>query len=284
MSESKDFCFCTLAVGERYRKHTRMLAQDIQQYTPNINLCVLTDQPEDFQDFPHVIGFNHKLKSVKGYHDKRFVLDKALSLFESCMFLDSDVRILGTFVEEMNWPLGISARAGCNLLSHMQNMTNKQEIQTIEEAAKKLNIELQEVQWLHEFMFVMRRQEGLEKEFFELWQSISYFFEMRGIYHGEGFAMGLAAAKVGIDIGFFREDVLPFFKDNIEQARIKTNKSSLENKRKYFDMHREIEHPQLSLSKKVINKLTKKAEFYYRLLRLKYVVNTDTNFQNLFRI
>ncbi|WP_427162476.1 hypothetical protein ACQFX9_13535 [Aliinostoc sp. HNIBRCY26] len=284
MNESKDFCFCTLAVGERYRKHTRMLAQDIQQYTPNINLCVLTDQPEDFQDCPHVIGFKHKLKSVKGYHDKRFVLDKALSLFESCMFLDADVRILDTFVEEMNWPLGISARAGCNLLSHMQNMTSKQEIQTIQEAATKLNVDLKEVQWLHEFMFVMRRQEGLEKEFFELWQSISYFFEMRGIYHGEGFAMGLAAAKVGMNMGFFREDVIPFFKDNIEQVRIKTNKSALENTRKYFDMHREIEHPQLSLSKKVINKLTKKAEFYQRLLRLKYVINADTNFRNLFKI
>ncbi|AUT01297.1 hypothetical protein CLI64_13280 [Nostoc sp. CENA543] len=284
MNESKDFCFCTLAVGERYRQHTKMLAQDIQQYTPNISLCVLTDYPDDFQEFPQVMAFKHQLKSVNGYHDKRFVLDKALSLFESCMFIDSDVRILGNFFREMNWSLGITARAGCSLINHMKSLNNPHKTKTIQEVSQKLNIDLQKVQWFHEFMFVMRRQDGLETEFFALWQNIAYFFEMRGIYNSEGVVMGLAAAKLGIDIGFFRDDIIPFFKDNIESVRIKQGQSALEEKKQYFDIHEEIEHPQRSLMTKIIGILTEKTVFLYRVLRLRFMIITDADFQSFIKM
>ncbi|MFN6445511.1 MAG: hypothetical protein RMX59_009105 [Nostoc sp. DedSLP05] len=284
MNVSNKFCFCTLAVGERYRTHARMLAQDIQQHAYPTPLCILTDKPEYFQEFPHVLAFKHRLQSVKGYHDKRFVLEKALSLFESCMFLDSDVRILGTVVQEMNWLSGITARAGCDLVQHIKNIKHPKEIQIIEEVAAKLNINLQQVQWFHEFMFAMKRQGELDKKFFQLWQTISYLFEIRGIYHGEGYAMGLAAAKLGMAIEFDREDKFPFFKDNIERVRIKKGQSNLQEKQIYFDIHKNIEYQKRPILQKTTDKLIKKLVFSYRLLRLRKLAKNDADFNKLFGV
>ncbi|MDF5711239.1 MAG: hypothetical protein PUP90_27105 [Nostoc sp. S4] len=284
MNTSNKFCFCTLAVGDRYRTHAQMLAKDIQQHTHATALCVLTDKPEYFQEFPHVLAFKHHLQSVKGYHDKRFVLEKALSLFDSCMFLDSDVRIIGAVVGEMNWLDGITARAGCDLRQHMTNIRNPKEIQVIEEVAQKLNIDIQQVQWFHEFMFAMSAQPELSEKFFQLWQTISYLFEMRGIYHGEGYAMGLAAAKVGMTIRFEREDKFPFFKDNIEQVRIKKGQSNPEEKQIYFDIHQKIEYQNRSIPRKVTDKLMKKTVFVYRLLRLRKFAKNDSDFHKLFEV
>lgn len=282
MDTSEKFCFCTLAVGDRYRAHVKMLAQDIQTHMPSTTLCILSDQPEQFKDFPHVLVFKHHLQSVKGYHDKRFVLEKALSLFESCMFLDSDVRLLGPLVEEMNWSPGITARAGTDLVKHIQNIKNPKKIEVIKAAGQKLNIDLQQVKWLHEFMFVMKRQNGLEGEFFELWQTISYFFEMQEIYHGEGYAMGLAAARIGMTFDFFREDKFPFFKDNIERVRIQNGQAIIQEKQIYFDIHKQIEYPKRSLWEKINNKLSKQVVFYYRLFRLRVFIKKDPNYYKIF--
>ena len=51
---SKRLCFCTLAVGSRYRAHAQLLAADIQRDAPDIPLSVLTERTDEFIDFPHV--------------------------------------------------------------------------------------------------------------------------------------------------------------------------------------------------------------------------------------
>ncbi|TAF15443.1 MAG: hypothetical protein EAZ76_08555 [Nostocales cyanobacterium] len=285
MDTFKKFCFCTLAVGNRYRHHARILAQDIQQHIPGTSLCVLTDKPEYFQDFPHVLAFKHHIQSVKGYHDKRFVIKKSLSLFESCTFLDSDVRIIGPAIQEINLQAGITAKAGCNLLKHLSsNIKDQKQIQVIEEVAQKLNIDLQKVQWWHEFMFSMKGENGLEKEFFQMWQTISYLFELRGVYDAEGCVMGLAAEKIGMTVRFEREDKFPVFKDNIERYKIQKGQSNLADKQIYFDLQKEIEYPKRTIFKKVIDKLTAKAVFMYRLLRLRKLAKNDPDFYKFFGI
>ena len=283
MNISKEFCFCTLAVGDSYCAHAQMLAQDIQTHMPGTQLCVLTDQPEKFKEFTHVLAFKHHIQSVQGFHDKRFVLEKALSLFESCMFLDSDVRVLGPIIGEMNWAPGITARAGTNLIKHMGNTRDPKKLEVIKAAAQKLDIDLKQVQWFHEFMFVMKRQNGLEKEFFQLWQTISYFFEVRGIYRGEGYSMGLAAAHIGMKIDFFQGDKFQFFKDKIERVKIKKGRSDLQEKKIYFDTHQNIEHASRPRHKKIAKKLINPIVFYYRLLRLRIFMEKDMGFQQIFR-
>ena len=83
---SEDYCFCTLAVGKRYRNHAKILAKDIQVNAPHVSFIVLTDEPADFQEYSHVIAIKHRLQSVKGYHDKRFVIEKSLERFDTCVF------------------------------------------------------------------------------------------------------------------------------------------------------------------------------------------------------
>jgi hypothetical protein len=274
---SDQFCFCTLAVGHRYRRHARMLADDIQQYAPHKLLIVLTDQPTDFQDCLHVIAIKHTLQSVKGYHDKRCVIEQSLERFDACLFLDSDVRILGPVPTSIDWLPGITARTGCSILKHNSGDRPRKELAVIEQAAHKLAINLDQTQWFHEFMFAVKKQAGAETDFLTLWQTISYFFELQGVYDGEGNVMGLAAAKAGFPIQFDTEDRFPFFKDNIERVRIKHGQSDLKEKQAYFDIHREIEHSRHAIWQKAINKLTRKVVLTYRLLKLRSVYKWHLN-------
>ncbi|NJN07761.1 MAG: hypothetical protein HC874_02680 [Richelia sp. SL_2_1] len=272
----KDFCFGTLAVGKRYRTHAIMLAKDIQEQAPNVSFVVLTDQPADFAEYKNVIPIKHRLQSVKGYHDKRFVIEKSFERFDTCIFLDSDVRIIGSVPEDMKWLPGITARTGCNIIKHNTGTKLRVELAAIEQVAQRLDINLQEAKWFHEFMFVVTKQAGAEKVFLKLWQNISKYFEMQGIYGGEGNVMGLAAAKAGLNIRFDSEDIFPFFKDNIEQIRVKMGQSNLADKQIYFQMHKEIEYPKLAIWRKIIDKITRQVVFFYRLLKLRYFKhNTD---------
>lgn len=276
----KEFCFCTLAVGNRYRRHAQLLAKDIQQYSPTTSFVVLTDRPDDFKPHSHVIPFKHRLQSVQGYHDKRFVLEQSLALFDTCIFLDSDVRIIGFVNKEMKFLPGITARTGCNILQH--NTDKPIVLETIEKVATKLEIDLQETKWFHEFMFTIQKQDGVELEFLKLWQTISYLFEMQGIYAREGDVMGLAAAKVGLSIRFDSTDRFPFFKDNIERVRIKNGQSHLHDKQIYFDIQKQIEYSKRSIVRKALDKFMALAVFIYRLLRLRVVATRNAEFQKLF--
>jgi hypothetical protein len=276
-----EFCFCTLAVGARYRNHAQILASDIQRYSPKTSFVVLTDQPADFKHYPHVITSKHRLQSMKGYHDKRFVIEKALELFDICLYLDSDVRIVGSVPTTMEWLPGITARTGCNILKHNSDGRRHKALSVIKEVAHKLDVKLEETQWFHEFMFAVKKQAGAEAEFLRLWQTISYFFEMQGLYGGEGDVMGLAAAKAGLSIRFDTEDRFPFFKDKIEQVRINCGQSSLEDKRIYFETHEKIEYPNYSIWRRGVEKLMRRIAFLHRLLKLKYLSKKKLEFQKL---
>jgi hypothetical protein len=282
MDRVQNFCFCTLAVGQRYRSHAMVLAQTIQEHAPGTALCILTDRPEQFLEFSHVLAFKHRLTSVKGYHDKRFVIGQALSQFETCLFLDADVQILGAMTEAIDWQEGITARTGCSLLKQLENRKNPQEAETVKAAAAALGTDLQQVQWFHEFMFGVRQDEATLNQFLNVWQTLSYFFELKGLYNSDGYAMGLAAAKVNMAVQFDRQDKFPFFKDNIEQVRIKTGQSTRQEKQIYFDRHRAIEFPDRPWLSKVQDKLFRQVAVLYRTYRMKVLARKDAELRKLF--
>lgn len=279
MSEPKQYCFCTLAVGERYNTHAKMLAADMQKHAPATAFVVLSDKPDEFSQYPNVQAFLHRTQSVKGYHDKRFVLEKALSLFESCIFVDADIRMLGPVPEDIRFAPGIVARYGCGIIKHNATIKLRKSFEPIQAVARVLELNLEDVLWFHEFMFLVSRQQGKEKDFFRLWQSISYYFESKGVYGGAGNVMGLAAAKSGFDINFHRHDFFPAFKDNIHKEKIKEGKADPTSMMAELKVHREIEYPQRSLSRKVTHKVSQNAALYYRLLRLRFQSFRDTQFQ-----
>ncbi|WP_286186642.1 hypothetical protein [Geitlerinema sp. P-1104] len=130
---------------------------------------------------------------------------------------------------------------------------------------------------------MLRRQSGKEVEFFRVWKTLSYLFESEGLYSGEGYAMGLAASKVGLNFGFDRTELFDFFKDKIEKQKIKQGKSEPADKTKYFEEHKTIEYPQQNLMSKAISKMADKLNFYYRLLRLRRQREQDEEFKSLFK-
>ncbi|EKD08825.1 hypothetical protein [Arthrospira platensis] len=282
---SNSYCFCTLSVGKRYRHHARKLAKDIQKYAPGVPFVILTDNPDDFSEFPSVLAFKHHLQSVKGYHDKRLVLEKSLSLFESCMFMDADMRILSPVPDNLSWNPGLTARAGCALVKHLDGISNQRcrDSEIVNNIADRIEVDIENVQWLHEFWFVLRRQSGKEVEFLRVWQTLSYLFESEGMYHGEGYSMGLAASKVGLDFNFYRTDWFEFFKDKIEKERINNGQSKLTEKKIYFEEHTAIEYPQSNILSKAISKIGNKLAFYYRLLRLRRQREQDEEFKSIFQ-
>ncbi|MEO1377639.1 MAG: hypothetical protein AAFW70_25845 [Cyanobacteria bacterium J06635_10] len=87
-SQESKFCFCTLALGTNYCNLALELAKDLKKHGPTISLIILTDQPHKFSQVENVLAFRHRQQSIGCYHDKRFAIAKALSLFNSCIFID----------------------------------------------------------------------------------------------------------------------------------------------------------------------------------------------------
>jgi hypothetical protein len=277
---AKHYCFCTLAIGKRYRTHAKLLAADLQKHAPETVLILLSDRPSEFKPYPNVRAFWHRLQSVKGYHDKRFVLKKAMTLFESCIFMDADIRIFGPIPANFPFTPGLVPRYGCGITKHNSADKIRASFMPIQTVARALQLNLEEVYWFHEFMFLCSRQGGKETEFFKLWDSIATYFESQGIYGGVGNVMGLAAAKAGFDITFHRNDFFPCFKDNIQKENIKAGKASAEAMKAEFEMHRAIEYPRRSLITKIRDKAHQKITFYYRLLRAKINTVKDPQFHS----
>ncbi|MEM6253680.1 MAG: hypothetical protein AAF821_12240 [Cyanobacteria bacterium P01_D01_bin.156] len=276
-----ELCFCTLAVGSRYRAHAKLLASDIQQYSTALPFVVLTDCPEDFVNYPNVVAYKHRLKSVVGYHDKLYVIERAISTFETCLFLDSDVRILGPIPPTIEFPQGLTGRFGCSILKHNKYTKVRPALSLIEASAEKLNLDLETVVWLHECLFVVRRQNGLEKQFLNYWKALAYYFQMHDIYNGEGNVMGLAAAAASLNVEFRRDDAFPFFKDVIEKERIKKGESSLDLNAPLFQTHKRIEYPHRLFHTKVIQKLQKQFGLYWRRQKMFAAATQNANFRIL---
>lgn len=272
-----NFCFCTLATGKRYRSHAKMLASDILQHSPGTQFIILTDKPIEFQQHSNVQAYYHKIQSIKGYHDKLFVLQKALELYDTCIFLDSDVRILGTVPHDMEFLPGITARTGCYIIKHnsSSDYIKQKHLPLVLELGRKLSINLDQTKWLHEFMFALKKDNGKEIEFLRLWSKISYIFESKGIYDGEGSIMGLCAAASGLTIRFDSHDRFPFFKDLIETVRIKRGQSNASDKQHLFDIHKNIEYPKRSLWQKGVDKIIQQMLLVYRLLKLKLITRQE---------
>ncbi|MGV0027485.1 hypothetical protein [Phormidesmis priestleyi] len=94
IAPSKDFCFCTLALGKKYRILAKQLAENLSTYSPETSLVVLSDRPQDFQNCQNVLAFKHHQQGVLYcFNDKRFVLAKALEYFEAAVHIDADTQI-----------------------------------------------------------------------------------------------------------------------------------------------------------------------------------------------
>lgn len=287
--QTAKFCFCTLAFGKNYCNLALLLAKDLEKYSPNTPLIILTDRPNNFSNQPNVLAFKHQQQSVKLYHDKRFAIAQGLSLFNSCIFLDADMRILAPVPQDMQWiqTPGINARA-CDImpkkyakvLTGIANSKQIKEFQVISNVAQKLNLELDadNVKFVYEYLFTVTKDAGKEMEFLNQWEMIAAYCELNGVYDGEGNAIGLAAAKAGLSVRWCAMDGINFFKDRTELVRIQKGQSDMKDMKVYFEQQRKLEYPQCSLVEKLIVKIRKQIQYFYYLVRLRIVTLRKFNF------
>ncbi|MGF1675378.1 MAG: hypothetical protein ACFCUV_17095 [Rivularia sp. (in: cyanobacteria)] len=277
--EQKEFCICTYVAGNTYRSLAKNLIGDLAKYSPEIPLIIFTDKPQDFQKYSNVLVFGHKRKGVLYYHERRFAIQKALSMFKSCMYIDSDVRICAP-IPQRDWLPGITARSCTSMIKHFKERINKtnppsvtavKKFELFQKMAKKLDVDLEteKVTWINEFLFVVTRDSGKEEEFLKNWGKIALYAEVNGLHKHPAYAMGLATTKANFAV---RHDVMEgvdFFDDRVEKIRISKGQASLKDKLEYFEAQNQIENPRHSVFKKIIKKLNKAVEYKYHLIRLK---------------
>ena len=279
----QQFCFCTLALGKVYRGLASLLAKDLELYSPNTAFIVLTDNPQEFSKYPQVLAFQHQQQGVKCYHDKRFAIAKALSLFNSCIFIDSDMRILAPVPEYIEWLLepGISARACMDMPKKFAKALTKtdkyfsREIEVIKKAAQFLNLdpECENVTFVHEYLFSVTKSTGKEIEFLETWEILAKYFELNGVYEGEGNAIGLAAYKAGLPVRWSEMSGISFFNNKTELIKIQKGQSNMDEMLTYFQEHGKLAHPKRSILEKIVFKLSKAIMHVYRAIKYRVVTS-----------
>lgn len=276
MQHTAGFCFCTLALGENYCNLALELAKDLEEYSPNTYFIILTDKPQYFYKKTNVLAFKHQQKSIGCYHDKRFAIAKALSLFNSCIFIDADMRILAAVPNDLRWQPGVTAKiVWHNIVKHNKN---KVEIEILKKVSRKYNLNLEDISFVHECLFVVTRDEGREIDFLLTWERIAAYCELNQFYRGEGHTIGLAAAKAGLQIRSDPMAEIYFFKDKLELQKIKQGEAEVKKNSIYFEIQQKLEYPQISIFKRVINKIRKMIMHFYRSSRLKILSLKDINF------
>lgn len=290
ISKQKDFCFCTYVAGKTYRTLAKNLIGDLAKYSPGIPFIIYTDKSEEFKKYSNVLVFPHKRQGVLHYHERRFAIKKALSMFNSCMYIDSDVRICSA-IPNRQWLPGITARSCAVMKKRFQEQINKsnppskntiKKFEIFQKMANKLNVDIDNTIWINEFLFVVTKDSGREENFLKNWEKLSLYAEVNGLHKHPAYAMALAANKANFEIRYDVMEGLEFFDDRIEKIRIAKGQVSSKDKIEYFQIQNTVENPHCSIFKKILNKLVKYFEYLYHSIRLRVMTMlTDYRFYYL---
>jgi hypothetical protein len=202
---SNEYCICTLALGEKYCLLAKQLAQDLEQFS-NHPFLVLTDDPSHFYKLHNVITINHRKLSMLGYNDKLCVVQKALKVYDTCIFLDADVRILGpVFLDDELFKPGISAYRVRSweyvvneALSGKPAPWKSNNLRIMKQLRRTLNLHQNDsdIPYIVEFLFAVTRHKDIDSFFYQ-WNKVAEFCEKNKFFIHEGFSIGLAALLTG---------------------------------------------------------------------------------------
>ncbi|NJN21494.1 MAG: hypothetical protein HC812_10330 [Leptolyngbya sp. RL_3_1] len=216
---TRNFCFGVLALNPKYQALAKSLATDLATHGPGITLVVGTDNPGYFRNCSNVSAFQlHKRGILHCYHDKRFVIEKALTQFETVIQIDADTQITHPIPENIPSSPGISAVHIQNILLHAQYAPER--LPHFHQLAAKLDVDLSQVSFVGESLFAVSARGDQAQAFIQHWHLIARYLELRGIHAGEGNTIGIAAAKAGLAVQ--SADWL----ESINQARRHTNAST----------------------------------------------------------
>ncbi|HEV8426721.1 MAG TPA: hypothetical protein VGQ41_02340 [Pyrinomonadaceae bacterium] len=210
-------CFCTLAIHAPYRRRAQLLFAD----TPNVPWIVLTDEPDEFSGLPvrairhaptgpMAIDFLTRLPPTgngtgrPAYHDKRFVLQAALSDFDTAIFVDADSRIKSIPKLPLFRPgIAVVKEVRATIAEHLVRW-GPARTPAFEQLAVHLTGDvatLRSARWCGEALFAVTK-DGKESKFFEAWARGADFLHTKGVFTGEGGVIGLAAAYAGWNVDY----------------------------------------------------------------------------------
>ncbi len=222
----KDYCFCTLAFGQRYSDLAKQLANDLARFAPGAPFIIFSDCPSTFRDLSNVTVFRHKRRSVIGFNDKLFVVSKALQMYRTCIFLDADGRIFGDVnLEDEVFEPGLRAyriRSWAynrkEAFDNIQNSWARGGLRIMELLRKELTLEQSddELPFVVEFLFSITRNDKIDA-FLQQWEKLVNFCESRRFFIHSGYSIALAAMMTGLPVtqhdfkglNFF-ESLIPF--------------------------------------------------------------------------
>lgn len=278
---SVDYCFCTLALGENYCSLAMQLAGNIKQFSPGVALLVLTDYPDKFRGLENVIAVYHKKRSVRGFNDKLCVINTALASFNTCIFIDADVRILKPIhlAPEIFEP-GIRTY---NLESWKDNIEEalsgemspwkENDIRIIKLFRRKLGLKQpdEDIPFVVEFLFAVTKCDGIDA-FLHKWNELAELCERNMCFYHEGFSIGLAAMLTNYPCYEHKFAGLKFFEPQISLRDHLHGEGSM-SQEEYDELNNAMGF--LKFGEKagpienVVGKITRRLSGGYRFLKIK---------------
>ncbi|MEM9276623.1 MAG: hypothetical protein AAGA80_27335 [Cyanobacteria bacterium P01_F01_bin.143] len=235
---NKSFCFSILALKPKYQLLAQEFAENIEKHSPGTTVVIGTDNPDAFKDCSNVFAFKLEKKGILHcYHDKRFVIEKALTKFKVAIQIDADTKIFNSLPESINESTGLAAVHIENLVEHAQKY-NPQRLIYLRKLGEKLDIDINSVSYIGESLFAVSADGDKTSEFLKQWDLIARYLELHRIHAGSGHGIGLAAAKAGLEITkpSWLESINQA-KEHLDAAAWKSNKTLWSNLSRRIDYH-----------------------------------------------
>lgn len=223
----RNFAFCTLTYGEKYLTfgdslinqlngmgyHVFVLTNNMEHYTPN-NLLTPVEYKKEYFSF----------------HEKRIVMQECLKHYDTAIFLDADVHIQNIdnldIFQDIEPGIHIFSNFGTIGLTFLNDDLSICEVEGRRntkygkeglELLNKLGYSYKRIfdktieGYLEHFLegrWVVKKDDGKEERFFEIWESLVDFCEgvdikmnyLDTIGAGEGSVMSIAAYNSGIKV------------------------------------------------------------------------------------
>ncbi len=216
----RDFCFCTLALGQKYSELAKQLAGDLARFAPGAPFVIFSDCPSTFRDLSNVKVFSHKRRSVLGYNDKLCVISNALRLHRTCIFLDADGRIFDKVeLEDEIFEPGLRAYKIRSWAYNRNEALNNIPHSWARGGLRMMRLFRQElalkesddnIPFILEFLFSVTKSDKSD-QFLQKWEDLAQFCESRYFFLHEGYSIGLAAVLTGFPLSQHDFGGLNFF-------------------------------------------------------------------------
>jgi hypothetical protein len=191
-----NYCFCTLAFGSVYRLASQKLAAQLEKQ--GFKLIIVTDVLQDCESSNVTLVKGHRTSIFYAYNDKRFALAEALRHHDCAVFIDADSTINGILPKQIRAQPGLTGFTTQRSLEEILIRHHSQNIETFKKLARKCNLDLKNVQWVRENLFIIRRdKEETVKKFLDFWGFSDRWLGLRRVFQGDAAFIGLSCSFVG---------------------------------------------------------------------------------------